>query len=52
MIFTFSFDLGDKIDEIAHMDRTTVKNVVNEDFTCLVDKWEKKNGLVKKVSKK
>ncbi|HMI77686.1 MAG TPA: hypothetical protein VK484_02785 [Ferruginibacter sp.] len=40
-------ELADKIDEIAHTDRTKLKDEVNDAFTAHVAKWEKKNGAIK-----
>ena len=50
--YIVNIDLSEKIEEIAHQDCTTVKNVVNEAFTVHVDKWEKKNGRLKVPKKK
>ena len=43
--------LADQIDAIAHWDRVSVKDVVQEAFTDKVKKYEKKNGPVKPVKK-
>ena len=44
--------LSEKIDEIAHLERTSVKTVVHEAFTNHVDNWESKNGKIKLPDKK
>jgi hypothetical protein len=45
-------ELVDKIDEIAHQERTSTKAVVNEAFTNHVEKWEAENGPVPVPKKK
>lgn len=43
--------LADKIEAIAHWDRLTIKDVVNEAFTDRIAKYEKKNGPIKLLKK-
>ena len=40
-------DLANKINEIAHLERTSIKNVVNMAFTSHVKEYEIKNGILK-----
>ena len=44
--YLVNIDLADKIDEIAHQERTTVKKVVNEALTNHVDKYEAETGPI------
>ena len=50
--YIVNIDLSEKIEEIAHQERTTVKNVVHDAFSSRVDKWEKKNRPPKVPKKK
>lgn len=50
--YIVNIELADKMDEIAYVDRTTLKSVVNDAFTNHVDKWEKENGPLKIPEKK
>ena len=50
--YLVNIDLSTKIDKIAYIDRTTVKNVVNEAFINHVNKWEKKNEFLNIPKKK
>ena len=40
-------ELANKINEIAHQERTSIKNVVNMAFTSHVAAYETKNGILK-----
>jgi len=44
--------LADKVDKIAFLDDTPVKNVVNTAFKNHIAGWEKQNGDLDKITKK
>lgn len=50
--YIVNIELSEKISEIAHQDRTTVKSVVNDAFICMVDKWESEKGTLVLPKKK
>ena len=39
-----NIELSEKINEIAHQHRTTVKSEVNQAFISTIDKWESEKG--------
>ena len=44
-------ELADKIEAIAHWDRVSIKQVVQEAFTDKVNSYEKQNGPIKSIKK-
>ena len=50
--YLVNIDLSEKIEEIAHQERITVKSVVNDAFAQHVNNYEKANGPLKVPKKK